>query len=209
MSTLTGTQVLLLVASETGHVYTFATPKLQPLITKPEGKNLIQACLNAPDASEYDAPVMAPGATVTPTVSHPPPPYYPPYPPTSTAPSNGRVTAQDDDYPTANTTTTAGVYPPYPTNTRSNTAYYYQGTGSGGNPATNNNPQYTQHGFWPQPQPTQSATTGGSTAASASASSTNTTPTATPLVAGGTQTGSTGYPNYGHHPAIGHHHHDD
>lgn len=49
LSTLTGTQVLLLVASQTGHVYTFATPKLQPLITKPEGKNLIQACLNAPD----------------------------------------------------------------------------------------------------------------------------------------------------------------
>ncbi|KAI9103824.1 SRF-type transcription factor (DNA-binding and dimerization domain)-domain-containing protein [Phlyctochytrium arcticum] len=49
LSTLTGTQVLLLVASETGHVYTFATPKLQPLITKPDGKNLIQACLNAPD----------------------------------------------------------------------------------------------------------------------------------------------------------------
>eukprot|EP00013_Stygamoeba_regulata_P004901 CAMPEP_0177634924 /NCGR_PEP_ID=MMETSP0447-20121125/3627_1 /TAXON_ID=0 /ORGANISM="Stygamoeba regulata, Strain BSH-02190019" /LENGTH=213 /DNA_ID=CAMNT_0019136677 /DNA_START=83 /DNA_END=723 /DNA_ORIENTATION=+ len=51
LSTLTGTQVLLLVASETGHVYTFATPKLQPLITKAEGKNLIQACLNAPDVS--------------------------------------------------------------------------------------------------------------------------------------------------------------
>eukprot|EP01137_Pigoraptor_chileana_P022091 Opistho-2@86614 len=49
LSTLTGTQVLLLVASETGHVYTFATPKLQPLITKPEGKNMIQSCLNAPD----------------------------------------------------------------------------------------------------------------------------------------------------------------
>ena len=49
LSTLTGTQVLLLVASETGHVYTFATPKLQPLITKQEGKNLIQTCLNAPD----------------------------------------------------------------------------------------------------------------------------------------------------------------
>jgi len=49
LSTLTGTQVLLLVASETGHVYTFATPKLQPLITKPEGKNLIQSCLNAPE----------------------------------------------------------------------------------------------------------------------------------------------------------------
>ena len=38
-----------MVASETGHVYTFATPKLQPLITKQEGKNLIQACLNSPD----------------------------------------------------------------------------------------------------------------------------------------------------------------
>jgi len=58
LSTLTGTQVLLLVASETGHVYTFATPKLQPLITKPEGKNLIQSCLNA--------------AEVTPAASSPP-----------------------------------------------------------------------------------------------------------------------------------------
>lgn len=67
LSTLTGTQVLLLVVSETGLVYTFTTAKLQPLVTKPEGKNLIQvgrcshrrngdpanalyqACLNAPD----------------------------------------------------------------------------------------------------------------------------------------------------------------
>ena len=46
---MTGTQALLLVASETGHVYTFATPKLQPFVTLPEGKNLIQSCLNAPD----------------------------------------------------------------------------------------------------------------------------------------------------------------
>ncbi|KAI8338211.1 hypothetical protein BC941DRAFT_424901 [Chlamydoabsidia padenii] len=51
LSTLTGTQVLLLVVSETGLVYTFTTPKLQPLVTKPEGKNLIQTCLNAPDAN--------------------------------------------------------------------------------------------------------------------------------------------------------------
>lgn len=29
-------------------VYTFTTAKLQPLVTQPEGKNLIQACLNAP-----------------------------------------------------------------------------------------------------------------------------------------------------------------
>lgn len=46
---MTGTQVLLLVVSETGLVYTFTTVKLQPIVTKPEGKNLIQACLNAPD----------------------------------------------------------------------------------------------------------------------------------------------------------------
>ncbi|CAK7274367.1 transcription factor of the MADS box [Sporothrix epigloea] len=49
LSVLTGTQVLLLVVSETGLVYTFTTPKLQPLVTRPEGKNLIQACLNAPE----------------------------------------------------------------------------------------------------------------------------------------------------------------
>ncbi|KAG5457431.1 MAG: hypothetical protein BJ554DRAFT_2559 [Olpidium bornovanus] len=49
LSTLTGTQVLLLVVSETGLVYTFATPKLQPIVTRSEGKNLIQACLNGPD----------------------------------------------------------------------------------------------------------------------------------------------------------------
>ncbi|KAL7280151.1 hypothetical protein ACG7TL_006570 [Trametes sanguinea] len=46
LSTLTGTQVLLLVVSETGLVYTFTTAKLQPLVTQPEGKNLIQACLS-------------------------------------------------------------------------------------------------------------------------------------------------------------------
>lgn len=49
MSTLTGTQVMLLVASETGHVYTFATRKLQPMITSEAGKALIQTCLNSPD----------------------------------------------------------------------------------------------------------------------------------------------------------------
>ena len=56
MSTLTGTQVLLLVVSETGLVYTFTTPKLQPLVTKSEGKNLIQSCLNAPDPIESSNP---------------------------------------------------------------------------------------------------------------------------------------------------------
>lgn len=37
---------MLLVASETGHVYTFATDKLQPMITSEVGKNLIQSCLS-------------------------------------------------------------------------------------------------------------------------------------------------------------------
>ena len=59
LSTLTGTEVLLLVASETGHVYTFATPKLQPLITKQEGKNLIQSCLNSPDVPSAAAAATA------------------------------------------------------------------------------------------------------------------------------------------------------
>lgn len=49
LTTLTGTQALLLITSETGHVYTFATPKLQPFITRQEGKLLIQRCLNNPD----------------------------------------------------------------------------------------------------------------------------------------------------------------
>lgn len=55
LSVLTGTQVLLLVVSETGLVYTFTTPKLQPLVTKAEGKNLIQACLNAPEPGPHSS----------------------------------------------------------------------------------------------------------------------------------------------------------
>eukprot|EP01089_Gocevia_fonbrunei_P013034 TRINITY_DN3239_c0_g2_i1.p1 TRINITY_DN3239_c0_g2~~TRINITY_DN3239_c0_g2_i1.p1 ORF type:complete len:320 (+),score=60.59 TRINITY_DN3239_c0_g2_i1:196-1155(+) len=51
LTTLTGTQALVLIASETGHVYTFATPKLQPVVTLREGKELIQSCLNAPDTN--------------------------------------------------------------------------------------------------------------------------------------------------------------
>lgn len=54
LSTLTGTQVMLLVASETGHVYTFATDKLQPMITSEVGKNLIQSCLSDPLQDELD-----------------------------------------------------------------------------------------------------------------------------------------------------------
>ncbi|KAH8825225.1 SRF-type transcription factor (DNA-binding and dimerization domain)-domain-containing protein [Flagelloscypha sp. PMI_526] len=64
LSTLTGTQVLLLVVSETGLVYTFTTAKLQPLVTQPEGKNLIQACLNAPHGTlpQQAMPTAPPGS---------------------------------------------------------------------------------------------------------------------------------------------------
>ena len=46
---------MLLVASETGHVYTFATRKLQPMITSDAGKALIQTCLNSPDPPQTSA----------------------------------------------------------------------------------------------------------------------------------------------------------
>ena len=61
---MTGTEVMLLVASETGHVYTFATRKLQPMITSENGKALIQTCLNSPDspASELDTSTSIPPA---------------------------------------------------------------------------------------------------------------------------------------------------
>ncbi|KAI9027815.1 hypothetical protein DFJ74DRAFT_660528 [Hyaloraphidium curvatum] len=76
LSTLTGTQVLLLVASETGHVYTFATPKLQPIITREQGKNLIQACLNS-DPSELDDESGAAGPPEDPEPAPAPPPPKP------------------------------------------------------------------------------------------------------------------------------------
>ena len=54
LSTLTGTDVLLLVASETGHVYTYATEKLKPIFSSDIGRQLIQQCLGA-DASAHVA----------------------------------------------------------------------------------------------------------------------------------------------------------
>lgn len=68
LSTLTGTQVLLLVVSETGLVYTYTTNKLQPLVTAKEGKALIQACLTAeegdpPFGEKPDGPPTTPQRT--------------------------------------------------------------------------------------------------------------------------------------------------
>ncbi|KAM0676978.1 transcription factor of the MADS box [Binucleata daphniae] len=54
LNVLTGTQILLLVASESGHVYTFATPKLKPIISNHE--RLIQQCLNAPASPQERNP---------------------------------------------------------------------------------------------------------------------------------------------------------
>jgi len=67
LSTLTGTQVLLLIASETGNVYTFATPKLQPVITHQEGKQLIQKYLNPPDVAESPSPLPPQPSSRTPS----------------------------------------------------------------------------------------------------------------------------------------------
>ncbi len=39
--------------SETGLVYTFTTPKLQPLVTKAEGKNLIQVRISHAETIKY------------------------------------------------------------------------------------------------------------------------------------------------------------
>ncbi|KAJ7852937.1 SRF-type transcription factor (DNA-binding and dimerization domain)-domain-containing protein, partial [Mycena olivaceomarginata] len=47
LSTLTGSQILLIVVAETGLVYTFSTAKFQPLVSQPWGKSLIHAYLNA------------------------------------------------------------------------------------------------------------------------------------------------------------------
>jgi len=74
LTTLTGTQALLLIASETGHVYTFATPKLQPFVTRQDGKALIQRCLNSPDPAVQmaeEAPSFVPPPPSTPPVQVP------------------------------------------------------------------------------------------------------------------------------------------
>lgn len=57
LSVLTGTQVLLLVVSETGLVYTFTTPKLQPLVTKSEGKNCTSSFTSS-DTNTSDSTVL-------------------------------------------------------------------------------------------------------------------------------------------------------
>lgn len=50
LATLTGTQVLLLVVSESGLVYTFTTAKLSPVVKTDEGQMIVQKCLS----NQYD-----------------------------------------------------------------------------------------------------------------------------------------------------------
>ncbi|KAJ9099491.1 hypothetical protein QFC20_005703 [Naganishia adeliensis] len=69
LSILTGTQVLLLVVSETGLCYTYTTPKMSPMVTQPAGQQLIQVSarflfhelklvLNAPEGYGPDGEVL-------------------------------------------------------------------------------------------------------------------------------------------------------
>ncbi|KAF9524285.1 SRF-type transcription factor (DNA-binding and dimerization domain)-domain-containing protein [Crepidotus variabilis] len=100
LSTLTGTQVLLLVVSETGLVYTFTTAKLQPLVTQPEGKNLIQACLNAPHGAVPSSMPVGPTLGRSSAMSMPGPPPSANIPgglSISGGPSGGAVKEDNDD----------------------------------------------------------------------------------------------------------------
>ncbi|GJN89268.1 hypothetical protein Rhopal_002247-T1 [Rhodotorula paludigena] len=66
LATLTGTQVLLLVVSETGIVYTFTTTKFQPLVgantdgTASDGQRLIQRCLASDPEEDVNSNYISP-----------------------------------------------------------------------------------------------------------------------------------------------------
>ena len=56
-------QVLLIVASETGHVYSYSTEKFEPVLNTQSGREMIKSCLEnlsipeSKDDSENDAGV--------------------------------------------------------------------------------------------------------------------------------------------------------
>ncbi|VDP90925.1 unnamed protein product [Echinostoma caproni] len=56
LAQLTGAQVLLLIASETKHVYTFATGLLKDIVNLDSGKELIETCLMGPRRNAEDEP---------------------------------------------------------------------------------------------------------------------------------------------------------
>ncbi|KAK5782099.1 hypothetical protein RI543_000421 [Arxiozyma heterogenica] len=51
LSVLTGANILLLILGHSGLVYTFSTPKLEPIIRENKGKQLIRNCLNSQSSS--------------------------------------------------------------------------------------------------------------------------------------------------------------
>ncbi|KAF9991361.1 transcription factor of the MADS box [Entomortierella chlamydospora] len=161
LSTLTGTQVLLLVVSETGLVYTFTTPKLQPLVTKAEGKNLIQACLHAPDKESTPDRYNAPDQEASPAAasdqdheeqsssptqsSHPPPPQQ----------------NMQQNPPYSGSSASMGMYPPpyshipFP-NQGSPAPYNYPNMGMGYQSPNPNGSQQPPSQYWaPTPQQQQ------------------------------------------------------
>ncbi|KAI8901022.1 serum response factor core complexed with specific Sre Dna, partial [Globomyces pollinis-pini] len=46
LNELTKCQVLLLMASETDHIYSYASDNLQPIITNPECQEFIRSCID-------------------------------------------------------------------------------------------------------------------------------------------------------------------
>ncbi|KAH9818777.1 hypothetical protein DFH28DRAFT_1023220 [Melampsora americana] len=62
LATLTGTQLLLLVVSDSGVVYTFTTPKLETIVSEQPGKDIILKCL-ADGSSELQIQRESPSET--------------------------------------------------------------------------------------------------------------------------------------------------
>ncbi|KAL3962988.1 hypothetical protein ACCO45_004511 [Purpureocillium lilacinum] len=64
LNKLTGSEVLLLVTSESGLVYTFASPKLRPIVASGTAKKLVQDSLRSVDnPSSSDGKIAAGDAT--------------------------------------------------------------------------------------------------------------------------------------------------
>ena len=64
--------MLLLISSERGQIYSFATPKLQPILVNENSKQLIEQCLNAPDPTALYGMPMDPSANVPPSTQQMP-----------------------------------------------------------------------------------------------------------------------------------------
>ncbi|KAL5104563.1 hypothetical protein TcWFU_000003 [Taenia crassiceps] len=58
LAELTGAEVLLLVASETNHVYTFTTNRLKAIIDSDQGRELIQSCLGSRAQTTTSSPSL-------------------------------------------------------------------------------------------------------------------------------------------------------